>query len=382
MNKHIAFLLGSGFSVPAGLPTANIMNNIIKSTIYDRIRLSFKDGCNNVLQSFILEKLLTECDEYEDFNYERYFDFIKEEKDKELDKNKLLAFIERGMYGYWWKCSMYEDTGKKKHRNQVVKMLESTIGKCKNYQEVVEGIEQWYQHIIARNIIGNTKYGKLERFSPCYQGFIDVLSCIVKSGYIVDIYTLNHDLYLESLLSHTDLKDKVSNGFGGDIDHIKSVGYKTFNTNFFNNTIRIYKLHGSIDVHELSFTNYRKNQYIQMMDGFRMENPFLLDGEKNGSVLPLFLTGKTSKGKKYEKEPYKSMIAEFKDNVGKAEKLIVIGYSGNDEGINEFLYDQYSNWKKTYVISPNANEHPFVKDKGAKPLNIVVELLSITDLDL
>ena len=75
------------------------------------------------------------------------------------------------------------------------------------------------------------------------------------------------------------------------------------------------------------------------------------------------------------------MLNEFKNHISEAEKLIVIGYSGNDEGINDILYDKFTNWSNSYVVAPSANEHVFVKDKHAKPINKGVEKLSAKDIN-
>lgn len=379
-EKHIAFLLGAGFSVPAGLPTANVLNSFIISEIYNRIRNSFKEGVaesNYMLQSYILEKVLIDSDGCGDFNYEQYYDFLKLEKKRILDADKLLSFIERGMYGYFWKCSNGNDTENEKRRIKINNMVDTIKGNCNKYSEVVEGVEQWYQYFIARNLTGNTKKGKLEKFNPYYQKFIDTLSVYVNQGYIIDIYTLNHDLFLESLLFFTEFKDKVCNGFGGEINKICGKEYKTFNTKYYDKDIRIYKLHGSIDIHELS-DELKNKQYIQILDGYSIENAFLMDEKNFSSILPLFLTGKQ---KDYEEEPYRSMISEFKSHISDTEKLIVIGYSGNDKGINKILYDNFTNWNDSYVVAPSANEHVFVKDKNAKSINKGVEKLSAKDIN-
>ena len=382
-EKHIAFLLGAGFSVPSGLPTANVLNSFIISEIYNRIRNSFKEGVaesNYMLQSYILEKVLIDCDECGDFNYEQYYEFLEFEKKEILDADKLLSFIERGMYGYFWKCSKEKDTRGKERSIKITDMSNSIINKCKKYSDAVEGVEQWYQYFIARNLAGNSKKGKLEKINPYYQKFVDIISDYVNRGYIIDIYTLNHDLLLESLLSFIDFKDKVCNGFGGEINQICGKEYKMFNIKYLNKDIRIYKLHGSIDIYELS-NEFSNKQYIQMLDGYSEGNAFFMDVNNTVSVLPLFLTGKTSKIKKYEKEPYKSMLNEFKNHISEAEKLIVIGYSGNDEGINDILYDKFTNWSNSYVVAPSANEHVFVKNKHAKPINKGVEKLSAKDIN-
>ena len=380
-NKHIAFLLGAGFSVPAELPTANTLNQIITSEIFRRIRLSFKDRHDGVLESFILEKVLLDCDECGDFNYELYFDFLEREKKEYLDKDKLLSFIEKGMYGYFWKCSYKNDTKLEANTAQIKNMFDSIIKKCGGYSVVVESIVNQYQHYIAKSVSGNSENGKIIGVDFRYQNFIDALLNSVKQGYIIDIYTLNHDLLLESLLSHNkELRNKVCNGFGEKIGKIRGKEYKVFDINHFDKEIRIYKLHGSIDIHELSFLDGREKQYIQIIDGYSNRNAFLMTDSSFASILPLFLTGKTSKEKKYEKEPFKSMMDDFRNNIRDAEKLIVIGYSGNDSGINDILFDNYMHWNRACVVSPNAKEHPFVMEQNAKAIEKGIEELTIDDL--
>jgi len=380
-NKHVALLLGAGFSVPAGMPTATILNSIIKAKVYDSIRRCFKNGEDGILQSYILEKTLIDYDEcYPDFNYEQYFDFLKLEKTSNFDKDKLLSFIERGMYGYFWKCSRGGCLEKRKNNTQIKAILGEIEKKCDNYANYVDRIIERYQNHIAHCVLGNSKNGKTETINPCYQGFIDIVSFFVKQNYIIDIYTLNHDLLLESLLLLTPLTNKVSNGFGGEIKQIRGKNYQIYNTEYFNKQIRIYKLHGSIDIHELSYFDKPNKEYIQIVDGYSDANAFLIDNTQTATVLPLFLTGKSSKEKQYCKEPYLSMLAEFEKQIGIAERLIVIGYSGNDDGINNIIFENYDNWINAVIIAPDANNHPFVKNKQATPINKGTESLSLNDL--
>ena len=381
-EKRIAFLIGAGFSVPAGMPTANELNSTIKATIYDSKRNSFKDEEDGILQSYILEKVLIDSEEsVKDFNYEKYFDSLECEKKNKMDEDRLLSFIESGMYSYFWKQSRGTYVEAEEKSVQIIGMLEETLNQCEDYEDTVKGIMEWYQRIIAENVKGSTSNGKIDQFNPCYKGFAEILSYYVNQGYILDIYTLNHDLLLESLLSHTALKDMVCNGFGGEVRQIKKKKYKTFDVKYFNNTIRIYKLHGSIDIHDL-YNDMSGKLYIQILDGYSDENAFLVNKTESVGFFPLFLTGKMSKEKKYIKEPFCSMLKEFEKNLGVAERLIVIGYSGNDDHINDILYKKYNQWNNTFVIGPDADKHLFVREKHAKPLNKGIESLSIYDIKL
>lgn len=378
-QKHIAILLGAGFSVPAGLPSANTLSEKIKATIYDCVRKSFKEGENSIFESYILEKVLIDYDcSINNFDYELYYDYLIKETKNKLDEDRLMSFIERGMYGYFWKQSRGSGIETKQHSEQIKKMINSIS--IEEYTDYVKGKIDWYQEVIAKNILRNTNNGKIETFNPCYQGFVDILTNYVNQDYIVDIYTLNHDLFLESLLSQTCMKDKVSNGFGDNIKHLNKIDYKTFSINNYNKPIRIYKLHGSIDIHELSYSGNTDIDYIQIVNGYIDKNAFIMDNTQFASINPLFLTGKTSKQNQYSKEPYIALLNECSNKLGIAEKLVVIGYSGNDEGINEIIFNQFRNWNNAFVISPNAKAHEFVTKNGAKALNKGIELLNLNDI--
>ena len=89
-NNRIAFLLGAGFSVPAGMPTANNLNRIIISMIYNNVRKSVQDGegAGMLLKSFILEKVLLDYDvRDEGFSYEKYFDLLVKESNEQLNED-------------------------------------------------------------------------------------------------------------------------------------------------------------------------------------------------------------------------------------------------------------------------------------------------------
>ncbi|MBO7599380.1 MAG: SIR2 family protein [Bacteroidales bacterium] len=381
-KRHIAFLLGAGFSMPVGMPTANVLNSIITSEIYNNIRLSFQDGEGNLMKSFILEKVLLESDLCGSFNYEQFFDLLTKEKESQLDEEKLLSFIERGLYGYLWKCSRGGGEEDIMKTNTIRTMYNELLKDSSNYSDYVQNVIQWYQDTIAKNLLVNTNNGKLVQQHPCYTGFINIVDYLVQQGYIIDIHTLNHDLILESLLSHTALKDKVCNGFGEEKKELFGRKYTCFDISNYNKAIRIYKLHGSIDMHELSSLGGNSTrQYIQVVDGYSDGNAFMMNNQLSASILPLFLTGKISKEKDYSKEPFQTLLSEFGKNISIAEKLIMVGYSGGDKGINAILDNNYKNWSQTYVISPNAQKHCLVQNKGAKAISKGIEELTTSDLE-
>lgn len=164
------------------------------------------------------------------------------------------------------------------------------------------------------------------------------------------------------------------------MSYTKKIDFKTFGIDNYNKPIRIYKLHGSIDIHELSYSGKTDIDFIQIVNGYSDKNAFIMDNTQFASINPLFLTGKISKSEQYNKKPYVSILTELKKNIEKADNLIVIGYSGNDTGINQILYDQYKNWTNAFVISPNAQAHKFVTKKSAQPVNKGIESLNLEDI--
>ena len=379
-ERHIAFLLGAGFSVPAGMPTAKTLNESLVAHIFNAIRNSFKEG-NEVLPGFIFEKVLLDCDKCGEFDYEFYFDTLAHERERKLNIRKLRSFIERGMYGYLWGCSVSE--GGKTEKKQIDNLVKSAKNECHSYFEVICNMENYYQHLIGKNLLGNSKNGKIKSFNPCYNGFAEIIDFYKSQGYVVDIYTLNHDLLLESLLSLTNMKDDVCDGFGGEIENLNKKAYRTFNVKYYEKDIRIFKLHGSINIHELSpFHNGFHKKYIQIIDGYSDKNAFLMNNDWSASIIPLFLTGKKSKQQNYNKEPFCTMFNLMQDSLRITEKMIVIGYSGNDYGVNEIIYDNYEKWGNAFVVSPNADKHEFVTKKNAQPVIKGVESLCLSDFSL
>jgi len=378
-KRHIAFILGAGFSVPAGYPTANKLNEDIKLIINNKKYQSFQDRHNGILESYIFDKVLIDYNQINNFNYEEYFDVLNNEIGNKLDQNRLRSYIESGMYKYFWK-------GKKEFEsqicnNQISSIFNAVIKECNNYKALVEGRCEEYQNIIAHALLNGNIDGKCHSFNKCYLNFVKILTEYRRNGYQIDIFTLNHDLFLESILSLKELKDDVCTGFGSDVKIIRNKKYVVFNVNFYNKPIKVYKLHGSIDIHELSFYNRQEKKFIKILDGYSDSNAFLMDTDKGVNIIPMFLTGRKTKKLQYYNEPYKSLFKEFKKHLDMADKLVVIGYGGNDNVINNVVKDYY-NWKEKQliVVAPKVFDHKFVKEYKGVSKDISVTDLTYNDL--
>ena len=124
-EKSVSILLGAGFSILAGMPTAKILSKCIFSEICYQIWLSFQDGQDEMLRSFILDNALTEYGKCEDFNYEQFFGFLEKEKLKSLDSEKLSQFLKRGMIT----CFKKQTSDKEGRKYNVNKGKKRTVSK-------------------------------------------------------------------------------------------------------------------------------------------------------------------------------------------------------------------------------------------------------------
>lgn len=368
-QKHIAFLLGSGFSVPAGLPTANDLWIKILRHYYAQLKYEFEspsvmDKPQTDWWLFPFWKVLKQYQNEIEVNYEDFFDRLHTEKDGTVCTTCLRKFISENVNNYW-----------NGDNNQSLKESLFNGWDCellKNYEGIVESCINTYQNIISITL------------SSCeinnhYTNFVSVIKNLSLYGIHIDIFTLNHDLLVEKILQNSGIQ--FNDGF--DHSHPKEIGKHTFydasNNSYDNGNVNLYKLHGSIDLYKYTNNETIGYHYAKVIDG----DCFMMTNETNFNLLPYFLTGTTTKVEEYMRSEYiHQLLSIFGDKLKKTNGLIVIGYSGNDNGINKIIYENYDNWSNMVIIAPDANKHPFVKDKQATPINKGIESLSFNDLNL
>ncbi len=206
-----------------------------------------------------------------------------------------------------------------------------------------------------------------------YKGLLNYLDQFAQEeGAIVDIHTLNHDLLFEALL-----REQLSDGFEeegspylADLsnDNRHSIRLKRY-TGKYATPYRLYKLHGSIDYHYFSAASdaddvFYPEKYIKLkpnIDKNRLKKEIVDDNGDSeyqyappGYYHPDFLMGTTAKILRYD-EPllYKKLFEHFEKNLKQAEKLIIIGYGGRDEKVNEMILKRFNSQEKTsYIIDP------------------------------
>lgn len=391
---NYSFLIGSGFSVPIGLPAVKDINvkftSLKPSDIYigQDMTVGFLNGqadpngwMKKSEKQFFVEFIDDYCQligggnkfQYEEF-YDYYYSFYRGESNsrieifcdsfrKKYNKQKTVNFDDRNLI--------------REFNNMFTQLLSSQLHK-KEFRDDSHN----------------------DDYIP-YDEFKNYLDSISQKDEIVNVHTLNHDLFFEHFCSTTNLNHKFCDGYSelgspyygeltvfNKITKVYKVRLKYF-TNIFSKPIRLFKLHGSIDVYSfnLGYPNHDttriKKEYG--VSGFYKEelNPETNKLEYTSGFeekYPDFLSGTTEKLRSYGNEYYDIIFNHFKENLAVADILIIIGYGFWDKGINQILLDNYiSKGKIPIVIDPYITKSPFFKSHKFKHIEKSISDLTYSD---
>lgn len=365
-RESVAFLLGAGFSIPMGYPTGGAVNNGILK--FEKQPVAFspsgemvsrKDGTkpdfgytNSFDKEFNLCKELTAAynNKVDEFDYERFMDVLRS---KDI-YTEYAAIIEK-----------YVDESN------------TSYGLIGNLPDIYS---QMVAHLLKDADNRSWYEGMPTHIEPyldgprsSYNSFLQYISKL-KGEYTINIHTLNHDLFLESFNRSEYINGDMSDGFDdfgsryyGKL-HIEGrdayrCRLERYTGRYYGAPIRLYKLHGSLNyvmMHRESGFGLVDDCEVKFRYGMGLMDLERERSKKNGydndfiSYHADFLTGTTTKMAYYHRSRfYKKMFRKFKNNLSNAKALIVIGYGGKDEGINEYLlsYFDYQN-KPCYFIDP------------------------------
>ncbi|MBI0400396.1 hypothetical protein [Cyclobacterium marinum] len=371
MSKSISLLLGAGFSAPMGYPVGNQLNDLLLKC--DGSDLGFSpdgslclgergqkpnfgwknkyefafDFCRNLIQHF------NETRGY--FDYEEFYDFFNYEA---KDDPKVETLFNVGNYGY----------GNEKDLSQILLAIKNIYNQLvSHFLKDREG-KSWYDGIV-------------HKCGPTWPGYTGILNCLEKwsEEYLVNVHTLNHDLFFERLNYSDWLQGELCDGFEelgspffGDLS-VESRRYKCrlqYYTDKYDKKFRLYKLHGSKDYGIFYGSNgavLTPEKYVKTRWGVGFSKLYKEIQDENGELKyercwvnyhADFLTGTTSKIDRY-KEPllFKILFEHFRINLKEAEKLIIVGYGGRDSEVNKMILENFDfKTKPTYVIDPFAGK--------------------------
>ena len=373
MQKTISILVGSGFSIPEGLPGVKDLNKrlskIDESEILihsDQTAIFLNGQTDNTrfmraderrfLQDFLeyySEKIL---ESGEEFHYETFYDYYSEYLTSGKNKKQIEDFY---------------DSFKKKYFNG-----KDTYRDCYNR---ISDFNRSFNQLLAE-LLHKTKYfedGTTFNY-PLYDSFVGFLRVLLKNSE-VKFHTLNHDLFFDWLGKyHSSLGQFFCDGFQlegstfyGTLNHVFNYGtndliHKAYQVKLerfigkYDKPLSFYKLHGSIS----NMIVHHKNERIRIKENYKISNFSVEEKDpKSGKmqfgflhdeVAPDFLSGTTNKTRFYTKDPYyKKLFKHFKNNLSNSELLVVIGYGFQDSGINKYIKKHFlSAGKKMIVIDP------------------------------
>jgi len=373
MRHKISILVGSGFSIPEGLPGVRQLNQrlskideseILIHTDQKAFFLNGQDDPNRwsrwderiFLQEFLEFYSAEILKAQEEFHYETFYDYysgyLTNKENKEAIEDFYKRFNEKHFKGSDDNRDCYNRISDfNRSYNQ---LLASQLHKT-----------QYFEDISTRNY-------------PPYDPFIGFLRELLKTSDI-KFHTLNHDLFFDWLgKHHSDLWQHFADGyqlegspFYGTVSYdfnpnTENRVHKTYYVKLerfvdkFDKALSLYKLHGSV----FNTIVYNDQQRIRLKDNYAISQFSMeITDEKTGEqkfvglldeVSPDFLSGTTNKTRFYTGDPYyKNLFAHFENNLLQSELLVVIGYGFQDNGINEYLEKHFlSRGKHMVVIDP------------------------------
>lgn len=388
--KETSILLGAGFSVNKGYPTANKLNQKL-------IELDAEDFWVSSEGTVLLKKK-TERDpnDYASDSRHKYFVIglinFYQEKNKSFNYEEFYDFL-NGI-----------DTNE---RNSDFDNFCNTFRK-KNHIEtnnlnLISRTRNIFNQLISRFIVdgeGKKFYDSIHYSKPSYPGYTGFLNCMESWGNegLTHIHTLNHDIFFETL-SHSDwIQGNFSDGFeemgskyyGGLKGNVKI--RLSYFTNNYTKQFRLYKLHGSFDQFPFHLQDSGIDTYVKIKMGMGTTEFYkeVEDGKGGYKYVndwinyhPDFLSGTTSKILRYgEPYYYDKVFSNFKTNLSQSNKLIIIGYGCGDSEINNMIEANFDYKKYPVIIVepyPTKQTESFAKKFNGKIIEKTPSTLKIKD---
>ncbi|WP_207494919.1 SIR2 family protein [Aridibaculum aurantiacum] len=371
MTPELSILLGSGFSVPEGLPTVSSINNKLRNLKENDFYLTSAQTAGfynsdwrdpNDWSSYTDKHFAQEFTTFyrdvvlngdvEAFNYEVFYDYITDFLRYKKDDNRISKFCDEFRKPFHKKSFLDDD------HNLVWRF-------CKILNQLVADL------LVVPRFYEDVSYLNYPPYDPFF-GFIRENL----TDRTVNVHTLNHDLFFDHMANkHSDLWQNFTDGFSEygspyygqiSIDHKTSDGviHKTymvrlrFYTGDYDNKLRLFKLHGSID--NCILHNTRTGETVRVKRGFGVTDFYMerFDEEAKKYAYeapfaenePDYLTGTTEKIRQYNQPFYENLFTHFKKNLLNSNLLLVIGYGFQDKGINEFIENNFLIYNKPVVV--------------------------------
>ncbi len=331
-KSKFILLLGSGISIPAGMPSTEAITQKVLSG-------------NGVMRH-------TDCKYYfgpplfahmgqPDEHIPRVVSFISRLKTEIDDFYRHSSSYNNHVTNYedlYYASNQIDDCLSGEYDNPVVKAFADKI-----YPDVEplldnRGIDKYWRLLNlvmeVNNYIKDVVRCMLVATTPKDTSYLKCIKEICNDDMFssVDIFTLNHDTVLENFFVNNGIA--FNDGFNKLTDNIKFWSQQSLDSTGIK--VRFFKLHGSINWFwvEKFINNGMKERWI----GLTLDNRSVPDIEPESGWFcdgrPLFLLGTFNKMLDYTSSIYASNQFHFYKSLDYTERLLVCGYSFNDKGIN------------------------------------------------
>lgn len=351
MTLRIAFLLGSGISIPVGLPstkdlTEKIMDGegIKRETdgTYDLVQAhngSKKEYIEKVTK--FLKRIKVEVDSYYKTKHEREINYedlyyiasqICDNESGEYDNPAIQAMIEKIIPDI---ASLFPS---KENEHGEIWTLWYISSETTNY------IKDVVWHLLI-----SKKSENLDRLNIFRDASFD------KDISHLNIFTLNHDTVLEDYLFQNNIK--LVDGFDKQENNVRYWNPSLFTQK--SSKIRLFKLHGSINWFLFSSKQDNITKIGSIPLNVSCWDIYDSDGQRQypepGMGRPCILVGTFNKMLEYTGAIYFELHCQFYHTLQNIDQLVVCGYGFGDKGINRQIFEWiYSSLKhRVIIIHPN-----------------------------
>ena len=363
MSRRMSFLVGSGASIPAKMPSVKQITERVLSGASVRRHTAGNYDFGQPLYAhtgisdeyvprvvIFLKRLSVEIERYYSsdhdraVNYEDLFYVASQIHDSEMgeyDNPIVQAFIEKIMPDI--KPHLVEE------KNEIRRQWE--------LHEIAEEATHYIHDIVWRFLCTE----------PADLDYLDCVrdACTGHKARTVDIFTLNHDTVIERYLDACGMK--YTDGFGQPI-----YGVRYWSPNVFqdaSHAVRLFKLHGSVNwfLFQPHASSWR-NEPV----GIPLNEDYWHTKNKNGELQrpvdgrPMLLAGTFNKMLQYTRGIYADLYFQMYRALPETELLIVCGYGFGDKGINTRLVEwAYSSERNTMAIIHADPESLKMRARGA-----------------
>lgn len=348
---RIAFLVGSGISMPADMPSTNeltkqvlsgegVVRNASGFYSYGEASESTPDAVTLRILKFLC-RLKQEIDYYysrhkeirHETNYEDLYYMASQIHDSEMleiDNPVTQPFVDRIL-------------------GDITLLFDEEAGKIRNLSELARETANYIEDTVCLLLRGND--GSNFDYLECIEGACQDEQRVV----LVDILTLNHDTVLERFMWQKGIQ--FTDGFIGRPECVRHWAPVLFDRNKWR--VRLFKLHGSVSWFRLICGDGSSMLCsIPLGQNSRKYNP--------SDDRPIILVGTFNKMLRYTMGFSADVFSLTCRFLPRTQRLVICGYSFGDKGVNSLVIDwMYSSSDHRIVVIHDKPEELRAKARPA-----------------